>query len=190
MNGERLKMLLAKEGGPFRLKMGLFCLVGLVLLASVGCNSRPAALPKPYPTTVTVTNSGTPVEGVKVSLFPDVALPTVTIYGTTDASGKAEISSLCASKVFSGAPQGTYKVTLSKTPEVDIPEEYQLGIGNLPQDEVNRRLQLQKEFLDDYRIIPAEYETTESTPLTLTVEKKGVLAVDIAAGTDTKTETE
>lgn len=173
-------MFMTKKSRTVRLKKGLFCLVGLALSAAVGCNSRPAALPKPYPTTVTVTDDATPIEGVKVSLYPEVELPTVTIYGTTDAHGKAKISSLCASKVFNGAPQGTYKVTLAKTPEVDIPEEYQLGIGNLPQDEVNRRLQLKKEFLEEYRIVPADLETIESTPLTLTVDKKGELTVDFA----------
>ena len=154
------------------------CLL-IVMLLSGGCQKRPEGLPKPYPTTVTVTNAGQAIEGAKVTLLPATALPSVTIYGDTDANGKAVIHSLCEGLIFEGAPQGEYRVVVSKTPDVQIPEELSSNMATPPEVRAANQKKIEALF-EENRIIPASLESAESTPLTLSVAEKGVLDVDIS----------
>lgn len=85
---------------------GLFC-------AGAGCGPNSGeGIPKLFPVTVTVTTGGQPLADISVNLAGAEGL---SIGGTTDATGKAVLSTRRSSFVEEGAPQGEYKVTLSES---------------------------------------------------------------------------
>ena len=76
-----------------------------------GCNgaSLPEGARPTYPTTVTVTYNGAPVEGATVT-FVDSGTPPAPSYGLTDAQGVAKMKTSYAD----GAVAGEHKVSITK----------------------------------------------------------------------------
>ena len=93
-----------------RLSVLLSCLI-----LSAGCSEveRPEGLPELYPMTLQVEQSGDPLVGASVQLFPSDGTPGEwVIGGSTNARGEAV---LMTHGRFEGAPAGNYKVTVNKS---------------------------------------------------------------------------
>lgn len=90
-----------------------------VVFAS-GCGKKkPPGFPKIYSTTITITQEGVPLEGARVRLYkPDAADFPWSINGTTDATGKAVISTEIE---YPGAPEGKFKVCVQKSEIDEVP---------------------------------------------------------------------
>jgi len=90
----------------------LVLMIGLIvpLLVSLGCGPAGDDGPLRVPATVTVTHNGSPVEGANVTFVPTGDYQAA--YGITDASGKAQLSTLGEND---GAMPGDYKVMVQKT---------------------------------------------------------------------------
>ena len=94
----------------------LFCTV----FTGCGQSPYPQGFPKIYPCEITVTQEGTPLEGATVTaLTEDDNLAKWPVGGTTDASGKANLTTMGK---FKGVPAGTYTILISKT-EVSGPAD-------------------------------------------------------------------
>jgi hypothetical protein len=88
---------------------------GIVGVSLLGCSSGvelPAGLPELYPVALTLTQSGSPLEGASVQLISeDAALAKWQCGGASDATGKVEIKTMGQ---HTGAPAGKFKVLVSK----------------------------------------------------------------------------
>ena len=99
----------------------LFVLL-LVLPVAVGCNSGPKKVipDKAVNVTGTIKLDGKPLGNARVTFYPQQAAQGEGVAsGTTDSTGKYELSSLFGDKVVIGAAPGKYKVTVSQQVKPD-----------------------------------------------------------------------
>ncbi|MGL4943878.1 MAG: hypothetical protein ACRC46_11895 [Thermoguttaceae bacterium] len=99
--------------------VSLVC-VALVCVTVFGCGgaTRPDGLPKLVPCTLTIQyEDGSPVADAMVALAPEnIEMGKFSMSGKTNASGQVVIRT---HGDFSGAPEGKYRVTVSKVDWVD-----------------------------------------------------------------------
>jgi len=91
-----------------------WCMVfGLILLFFVSCskNQKPADLPDLFPTTITITQAGQPVEGATVNLLPENSNKWFA-GGNTNSQGVCQVRT---QGKYIGAPAGKYDVVVYKT---------------------------------------------------------------------------
>lgn len=106
------------------------------------------------PTTGTVTKAGKPLKDIRVTLTPaDPTTGAPLMIGLSDADGKFEIQTSAGQK---GAVPGRYKVVLTDggAPTMDYSNMGKKG----PQANTD--------------VIPKEYQSATTTPITVTVEEK------------------
>ncbi len=99
---------------PIASSFKLVFVVGILAALLPGCGGAapPDGLPELHPFELSVSQGGTPVEGVSVQLVPeDRANSRWACGGATDAEGKVFVKTLGK---FEGAPAGSYKVTFYK----------------------------------------------------------------------------
>ncbi|MBI1347972.1 hypothetical protein GC163_16985 [bacterium] len=92
-----------------------FPLLGLTLISILGCGGGDSG-PTLYPVTGKLTKGGQPFSGVTVTLSPTEGKGSVGLIATTKDDGTFDIITPQGGR---GAPEGTYRVVLSKTVEVD-----------------------------------------------------------------------
>ncbi|HUY90724.1 MAG TPA: carboxypeptidase-like regulatory domain-containing protein [Pirellulales bacterium] len=143
-------------------------LTGLLAAVSVGCGGDP----KLYQVSGSVTYEDKPVEGATVMFIPPGGAPSM---GTTDASGKYTLTT----RGQTGAPPGTYTVTIAKieggaatetaTAEVPAPA------GEQPSpEEIQKFMQQQQDLASQMQaaakeppknLLPAKYAVPDGSPL-------------------------
>ena len=103
-----------------RLFISLLC---AVVLFVAGCSGekKPDGMPALHKTKLTFTQGGAPLADAKITLFADNAANTQwTSGGVTDSNGVIQLKTLGK---YDGVPEGTYKVTVSKTETEGTAEE-------------------------------------------------------------------
>ena len=96
----------------------------LAALFCVGCGpKKPDGIPKLNQTKITVQKSGSPVVNANVFLVPDGAQAgSWSVSGKTDQTGVAIIKTMQGDWEAPGAPEGNYKIYLTKFVEIEEPE--------------------------------------------------------------------
>jgi hypothetical protein len=92
---------------------GIFFL-GLI----VGCSKAPEGFPDLVPCIVTVTDHGTPVEGVIVQIETVPQSDSLAVVAITDAQGRAVMQTQLGTFAQSGVPVGKLVMILTKVPDV------------------------------------------------------------------------
>ena len=158
----------------------LFLLI-TALVFSVSCTKVPDGMPKTYPCTIKVIKDSSPVDGANIVLYPENPVADLVSSGVTDTSGNAKIVSLYKNYQAKGAPEGSYKVVITKLPfqeHTKTPQEIALMS---PGDQIA----YEKEFLKKRdalpKIVPDPLTKVVDTPLTVDVTSSGsVLEVDLS----------
>jgi hypothetical protein len=154
----------------------------LIVLFSLGCNSKPANVPATFPCVISVTNGTTPIADVFIVLAPETGGTEWSMSGTTNASGTATIRTSRLGWQGNGVPAGTYRVSLSKTPTIPeiSSEEYQ-RLSAEEQEVYNIEREKKREKLP--REIPEYLSDFVQSPFQITVAQgqENFLAVDVAA---------
>lgn len=133
---------------------------GLILVVSLtGCGTGGVHLSGLAPAKGVVRYNGSPVEGVSIMFVPDGTTTTEqrTSSATTNASGQFTMMTL---QTDDGVFPGQYKVVLTK-----LTAEYPLG---------QRELGERPTFKDH---LPKKYAKAETTPFSLSIDKKGNTAI-------------
>ena len=133
-------------------------ILSVLVMLAVGCtpSNRPDGLPPLYPTTVTITQNGSPLADVSVGLISAEPSEWV-VSGLTDTSGKA---SIVTHGQFSGAPAGEYTVVLSKTENVFDGERSSEG-----------ELLRGSGITEIFSLISVDHTSTETSKFRMTVNK-------------------
>ena len=159
----------------------LWCLLVIVAAFGVSCTRAPEGMPKMYSCTITVTKDSAPVEGAMVLLSPESPGADLISSGVTDASGNAKIVSLYKNHQAKGAPEGSYKVTITKLPQVDVketPDEI-AEMSRAEQIALTNRIREQQASLP--KIVPDALTQVDTTPLHVEVTPDGGrLEVDLS----------
>ena len=134
-----------------------------IVVTVIGCSGakRPDGLPKLYPCTITFTQDGQPLEGATIQLFDPAVTDRWTVSGATNASGTVAIRT---HGQYPGAPQGQFKVVVSKT-EME-------GGGGGYDETVPAKDRKPLEPTKVYTLVAKEYTTRESTPLEIVIDGK------------------
>jgi len=150
-------------------------------LFAVSCSKVPEGMPKTYPCTIKVVNGSEPIIEANIVLHAETPIADVVSSGITDTSGSAKIASLYKNYQAKGAPEGSYKVTITKLAFVahtKTPEEITMMS---PGDQIayEKEFVAKREALP--KIVPDELTKVSETPLTVDVTSKGgVLEVDLS----------
>lgn len=159
-------------------------LCGLVLLSFVACGPKaPQGMPKTFPCYITLVDGGTPVADAQIILYPEQG-GSLIISGQTDSKGRANITTVLASYVGKGAPEGTFKVTLHKQPviEMSAPAGERGAMTPLEMQEHERELQAKRESTP--QIIPQDCTLRDTTPIEVSVTSatsgKELAKIDVA----------
>ena len=112
------------------------------------------------PCKITVTQGDAPLEGASVALYSDGFK--LTVDGTTDASGVAEI---VTNRVSPGCPKGSFKVVIFKTSVEEIED------STAPDGKRNV----------GYQLVDGQYGSVDTTPLTLEVTGETNASFDVGA---------
>ncbi|QDT01941.1 hypothetical protein K227x_03110 [Rubripirellula lacrimiformis] len=138
---------------PFK----LFFVVGMLASMVSGCGGvvQPDGLPELHPFELSVSQGGTPVEGVSVQLVPeDRANSRWACGGATDAEGKVVVKTLGK---FEGAPAGNYKVTFYKA----IVEDMSPGVSA---DDPSA-----SKVYDSYLLVDPKFGSIATTPVEVSI---------------------
>ena len=143
--------------------------VGLMLLIlTFGCNSGqvPEGFPQLYSCSLKITQEGEPLAGAIVTLHPQGTALAWAVAGKTDVTGTAIVYT---HGHHPGVPAGEYKVTVDKVETVvpPVPEVLPTDEGELAK--LNKKLETETK---SYRLVEPDYNTVDSTPLSLSVEQK------------------
>jgi|GEM_PF-794562 len=97
-------------------------MMGICFCSFSGCGKgKPEGIPDLHPVSVTVTKEGKPVDDVSVFLVAtDAKSGSWSVTGSTNSSGVAAITTSQGDWKAKGAPEGKYKVYLTKVPKVDM----------------------------------------------------------------------
>ncbi len=147
-----------------------YALLFLAVAVLSGCNrgpAKPKGLPELFPCSITITQSGKPLEGALVTLVPKSGRSNGwNTNGRTDVDGVAELKTQVN---FDGAPAGEYVVRVSKnelspssvsTVAPADPIEYQKWYA------VKRT-----EKLASIRLVKPEFDDVKKTPHKITITK-------------------
>ena len=144
----------------------LFAVAALAL--TTGCGQKlPDGMPKLYPTNVTITVDGNPVEAAMVTAFPADPAFNWPIGGSTDAAGNV---TLVTAGQYPGAPAGELTICVMKTrnvygPTYDTPKPTDSRESSLAWDRA-----VEKERTE-FRMVGVEYNSKETSPLKMTIQK-------------------
>ena len=134
--------------------------LSIALLLQAGCggdDGRPDDLPQLYPVTITIIQSGNPLEDALITLVNKTPATYGTATGTTDASGIARLRTYG----YNGVPAGDYAVVVEKRvtegqTERTMPDGAVILVGG----------QL-------FQYVEAQFTQESSTPHSLTVTNRG-----------------
>lgn len=130
----------------------LFLLI--LIPCAVGCGAKPEG-PETYPVTGVVTLKGAPVDGAVLQFTPsspDAGIAGAQVMTKPDGTFEAKINLDMGKTTKTGLPPGDYKVAITK---------FQVAPGQSAPN------------IPPKNILPPEYATIESTPLTATVKAEG-----------------
>jgi len=151
--------------------MRITTLVLLATLCCLGCGpKKPAGVPELLPTSVTIVKGSDPVKGANVFLVPGTSTPSGSwsIMGVTDETGKAKVETSQGDWKAFGAPQGEYKVYITKLAAIEEPEKPTGAEEGGPelQEYYAERL---KRLEEASKEIPKEMTQADTSGLTVTV---------------------
>ena len=140
-------------------------LLATILLSGCGGPPRPADLPPLYPCTITVTQNGQPLSEAVVTLTSTAPSFKWAVFAQLDASGAGKVFT---QGLYPGAPEGEYKVTVSK--EVTVDE--QTGPPVVRQGEFGEET-ITPLIAKVYSLVEKDYTDVATTTLSITIAKKG-----------------
>ena len=143
----------------------------VVLMSGCGDSERPEGFPKLYPVSLKVTQEGTPLTKASVSLKMSDGSAVWSTGGVTDEKG---VVVLWTHGKFRGAPEGTFKVLITKI--VNEGEEEMLAAANREDYAAAAKIPV-----NSYSCVKDEYEFFEKTPLEIEITQK-TRGLDIDAG--------
>ncbi len=154
-------------------KLGMGCIgLSLILLVVPGCgDSRPEGMPKLYPAKVTITQDGSPLADATVGFVSEnSALTRWPAGGVTDANGIATIHTYGQ---YPGAPEGSFKVIVTKTINEGDPMPTYPG-GNATPDqmrEYDRALKTGNFAI--FQVVHKDYRIAKTSKLQADVKSSG-----------------
>jgi len=155
--------------------------IGMFLIAGCG-QKKPDGIPTLYPAKVTVKNGASPIADATVFLiYQGGTTGSWSVNGVTNASGVAEITTSQGDWKSKGAPEGEYKVYVTKRPDV-VEEPMPESIMGDSEAMDKFAAEQMKRLEAAPKVIPEKLASPTLTPLTLTVGTSGTaeLTVDVS----------
>ena len=131
-----------------------------------GCSERlPDGMPALHPCQITITQSGTPLEGASVRLHA-MGGSSWLVSGETNSSG---VVNMLTQGQYRGAPEGTYKVTVQKQEVISLATPEQLAAIEKAKAENPLWYEAPPIQHEMWQLVEEKYIMAESTTLEMTV---------------------
>ncbi len=156
--------------------------IALVAVAAVGCSGKPSGFPSVSSCSITVTDGGSPIEGVEIALVPSEVMSGVVVGGKTDATGVCAVTTTFANFTAPGAPKGEFTVQLKKQPVLeDMPELTPAEMTDMSRSEIDKYYKERDAKLKAApQIIPPQLTSFQSSPLKVNVPTDSAVTFDVA----------
>ena len=142
----------------------------ILVFAISGCDTKtPPGFPTVVPCEISVLKDGVPLPQVTVILVSEGAKEWFAS-GETNSSGVTKISTSINSFSKTGAPEGTYKVTLNQIPQIKD-EKSQQELFDMPSAEKAAYIAKREQSIKESRSFPLEFESHLTTPISIEVSK-------------------
>lgn len=166
------------------MKKLLLILCVAMLATFTACGPKvPPGMPKTIPCYVTVVKGSEPIADAQIILYTEAG-GSLTVCGTTDASGRADISTILATYVGKGAPAGEYKVTVLKEVPIEHTKTPEQIEKMTPPEAEKYEMEMQKQRDSKPRIVPKAFTEKATTPFSVTVTPesagKELVKIDVA----------
>jgi hypothetical protein len=141
------------------------------LIFGIGCGpKKPNGFPDLVPCHVSVTKDGKPIDKTTLTLVPISNGGEWISSGFTNSGGSAEISTMLSSYVLKGAPEGEFKVFLSRPIEIalKVSQEDAMNLSAAERDKLTKETD---RLMEEARVIPEKLESIVTTPVKITVTK-------------------
>jgi hypothetical protein len=153
--------------------------LSLFVFATAGCSQerpKPEGFPQLVSGRITVVQDGRPLDNAVVRLHPEGNTKDWGTLGVTNASG---VATLVTSSYWSGAPLGTYRVTVAKT----VTEQSTLVEPSISDADAYQRWEAAKagERLATHSLVDVRFGDPSRTPLSLTVTGAFTETVDVGS---------
>ena len=137
------------------------------------------------PCTITVVKGDTPLPEVTLMLVPEGSHEWFAS-ANSGKSGVAEFRTFLGNYSQSGAPAGSYKVTLSQIPQVETSFTQQ-QLFDMPPKEKEEYQRRMKKLIAESRSFPIEFESAATTPISIEIAKpKTTIRLDVSEWIDKK----
>ncbi len=161
-------------------------LVSMSSFMLIACSQRPAGIPELLPVTVTVMKDGAPLAGANIGLYPTdsaafTKAPGVLAFtGKTGDDGVATIKTICGKYVGEGVPQGSFRVTVAKLPNVVHSKTEDQRAKMQETEALAYQKEIEKQIQKLGEVVPAKLGDVVKSPLLLEVgDKGGALSVNV-----------
>ena len=148
-------------------------------LCLAGCGKKqkyPDGMPEPFPTVITITQEGQPLQGASIALIPMDSKNSWNAGGMTDASGKASLLTLTK---YNGVVPGKYYVIITKR-ESDGSKYTQPDPETDPEGYAKFMRESMGEKIASYDLIDPKYGKISPTAETIDVaEGKNEKTIDV-----------
>lgn len=148
-----------------------FVVFSIFVLSVSGCGTgAPPGFPQVVPCEVSILKDGVPLPQVTVLFVSDGGAKEWFVSGETDVSGVTTVYTSINNYSQKGAPEGTYKITLSQIPQVEN-DKSQQELFDMSPAEKAEYVEKRKQQIKDTRSFPLEFESHVTTPISVTVTK-------------------
>ncbi len=145
-------------------KKTFLCGFAIVIFACGGCGpKKPDGFPKLVSCKVTVTKAGRPLDGAVVILSPLSGGGEWITSGKADPSGVALMKTTMKDFTKTGAPEGKFRVVISKRVDVDYEYTPEEAAALSPSELVGVQQRYEKR-MEEARIVPAVFESAMLSP--------------------------
>jgi hypothetical protein len=151
---------------------------GLIFCAGCG-TQKPNNFPDIVPCSIFVTSEQKPVDKTLVTLAPVSGGGEWISSGLTNSSGTAEIATILGSYSAKGAPEGEFKIFLSRPIEIKLNVSQEDAI-NMSEEEREKLRKETDRLTKEARVIPEKFESIVTTPVKISISKnKAIYRVEL-----------
>ena len=153
-----------------RSSIPIFVFLLIFTFSVSGCGpGAPPGFPQVVPCEISLVKDGVPLPQVTVLLVSEGGKEWF-VSGETDANGVTKINTSINTYSQAGAPEGTYKVTLSQIPQIQSEKSQQEIFDMSPAEKAAYKAKMDQ-LIKEARSFPLEFESHITSPIFIEVTK-------------------
>lgn len=152
-----------------RILIATLCVVLVATLTSCKKESRPEGMPDLFPCSIKIIQDSAPLADAQVSIVSnDPQIARFPCGGNTNSEGIVQLKTMG----FNGAPEGSFKVVVSKIEALNQPTSY----------EEAQKFEEEGTEEESFDLVERQYGDSSSTPLLIEVQRSNPAPIELDVG--------